>query len=213
MTRKMIAPAVAIVSLTAIRQGEKTMLLDANGRQFAVIDTMLARQVSQELRLSFVRAVPLEWHDKHHGWRAAYARMKSQYLNWRKRLHLSGWEKKAYIWAKSIRWRRNKNRTRPPRKTQFLRGARPRITEDWETACVSFRQRHAGMIIKKKKRIEDPWLLWAETVYSNHRKKRDIDEDRRQRISITGRVPKNPRTTGIQMCFEWSADRSEAVFA
>jgi hypothetical protein len=212
MTRK-ISPSVVTVSLTAICQGEKTTLLDANGKQIAVIDTLLAQQVSLEMRLSIERDVPIEWHDKHHGWRAAYARMKSQYFNWRTRLHLIGWEKKAHTWGTSIRRRRNKNRTRPPRKTQFLRGGRPRNTEDWEAACVSFRLRYAGMIIKKKKRNEDPWLLWAETVYSNHRKKRDINEDRRQRISITGRVSKNPRTPGIQMCFEWSADRSKAVFA
>ena len=213
MTRKMIAPSVVTVSLTAICQGEKTTLLDANGKQSAVIDTLLSQQVSLEMRLSIERDVSLEWYEKSSGWQSAYARMKSQYSNWRTRLHLSGWGKKAHIWKTSIRWRRNKNRTRPPRKTQFLRGGRPRNTEDWEAACVSFRLRYAGMIIKKKKRIEDPWLLWAETVYSNHRKKRDIDEDRRQRISITGRVSKNPRTPGIQMCFEWSADQSKAVFA
>jgi len=202
MTGNSIAPWVVTVSLTAICKGKKTMLLDAHGKQHAVIDTLLAKQVSPEMRLSIERDVPLEWHNKHHGWYAAACRMKGQYGNWRRRLNLSGWEKKANIWLASLRWRRN--RKSPPRKTQFSRGVRPRNTENWEAACISFRLRYAQMIIKKKKRIEDPWLLWAETTSCNHRQRKDVYAQRRQGIPDGKRVADNYRTTDIQVRFEWS---------
>jgi len=204
MTRNNFAASVVTVSLTAICQGEKAMLLDANGKQLAVIDTLLAKQISPEMRLSIELDVPVEWNNKHNGWYAAACRMKGQYGNWRRGLSRSGWEKKAEIWAKSLMWRRN--RKSPPRKTRFSRGVRPRNTEDWEAACISFRLRYASMIIKQKKRTEDPWLLWSETTYSNHRQRKDIHDQRRQRIPDAKGVTDNSKTTGIQVRFEWSRD-------
>ena len=204
MTGNSIAPSVVTVSLTAICQGEKTTLLDANGKQIAAIDTPLAKQMSLKKRSLFVRSVPLEWHDKHHGWRAAPG-VVTMPKKWAGPLQLvASGQKKAEIWAKSLMWRRN--RKSPPRKTRFSRGVRPRNTEDWEAACISFRLRYASMIIKQKKRTEDPWLLWSETTYSNHRQRKDIHDQRRQRIPDAKGVTDNSKTTGIQVRFEWSRD-------
>lgn len=212
MTTQRLRRSVATVSLTAIFDHEKVTILDADGNRLAVTSLQAARQVSTEMRLSIERDIVLLWHDKTHGWRATYDRMKGQYRGWCGRKNTDGWEKQAQVWCRSVRWRRN--RKRPPKKTRFLNGSRPRKNAaDWSYAAFCFYLQYRARFQKKQRRQKDPWLLWCETVYSNLRKREDIREQRKESVSDAQAISRNPRKAKLQMRLEWRGDNAQKVVA
>jgi hypothetical protein len=205
-------PSVVTISITAICIGENVTLLDATGKEFASISARVAREVSPEMQSSIQRDILLLWHEKKHGWPATWRRMRGQHLGKCSRRGRTEWEIKAQGWMASIRWRRN--RIRLPRKGNSINGERARSdSETWETACRFFYIKHANILRKKDIRKNDPWRLWAETVYSNHRAKEERNEERRQGISVANGIQGDTREAEIQVCFKWSRNHPEEVFA
>jgi hypothetical protein len=211
MTAQRPLPSVTTVSVTAICDGPKVTILDVNGKTLAITTIEAARHVPTEMRLSIERDIMLLWHDKTHGWKAAYSRMKGQYLGWCARKHTTGWAKQAQVWCKSVRWRRN--RKRPPKKTPFLNGARLRSANDWECVAFCCYQKYRKMLQKKQRREKDVWLLWCETVYSNGRKREDIRDQREEVVSDAQTISGDTRKTRLQMRFDWLGDNAKKVIA
>jgi hypothetical protein len=200
---------VARVAFTVVDFGAKIKIFDATGQAIATIDSgrAYAMQEVDEKRL----AVLLRWRKK-------LQLIATHFAQRSNRSAAGEWDKKCAAWMKSLRWRRN--RKREPRKTNALSG---RILDgglNWDARCQLMLAQYARRFYEKLRRQEQPWRLWAQTVYSNLNKRRDIHNERSQndegqtdRQSVSQRPHANSRKAGVQVCFDWHRDHTKAIVA
>ena len=190
---------VARITFTVVAFGERIKILDADGQSVATIDRRhaCAMHEADEKRL----AVLLRWRKK-------LQLMATHFAQRANRSAANEWDKKCSVWMKSLRWRRN--RKREPRKTNALTG---RILDDglsWDARCQLMLAQYANRFYEKLRRQEQPWRLWAQTVYSNLNKRRDIHNERSQNYesqtnwqSDNQAIDAKGGKPGLQMCLHW----------
>jgi hypothetical protein len=190
---------VARVTFTVVAFNDKVKILDASGRSVATVDATLARAMSEtdEKRLVVLMK-----------WRRQLQQMATHFVQKVNRNAKCDWEKKCGVWMKSLRWRRN--RKRHDRKTKLLHGRDRKDDLTWIAACQVLLAQYANRFYEKRKREKEPWRLWAQTVYSNLNKRREIIRERVQHdssktdwesddqaIDAKGGKPR------LQMCLHW----------
>lgn len=195
---------------TVVEFKGRVKILDSFGRSLAIVDAHAAIPMTNSQQDQLALEIK---------WRPHLQLMAMRLSEKIKRLSQTEWEKKCGVWQKSLRWRRN--RKPHERKTKMLIGGRARNDDcDWDTACHLFMQRYANKFYEKQKRARNPWRLWAQTVYSNLGKQRDIVDERSQKATVEKRWQRNrqpidepSRKATIQMLLQWDRDNAEAVFA
>jgi hypothetical protein len=197
------------VTFTVVDLADRVKILDASGQTVAMVDKGVACAMPQaeEKRLELA----LQW------------QKRLQLLAWNftsrvKRKGENKWSKKCTVWLRSLRWRRN--RKRHLRKSNALTGVVRESGLEWEATCRLLLSQYAYRYYEKRKRVEQPWRLWAQTVYSNLNKRKDIRNERLQDNAFEARWQghnqrphANRRASGFQVCFDWYRDHSETVVA
>jgi hypothetical protein len=193
------------VTLTAIDNGTSVTLLDCSGKRIAKIPKHVAHETCETTSRKIQKA--LDWQD-------AYAKCSKQHHGRKKRRELSGWEKQAHVWHRSLRFRRNSLRSKERKQTHGNNPARD-MPKSWHEACFVLRKTYVQKLCNERRREKNHWRLWAETIYSNLRKRKDIHGQKKHGdgFSHTAAICFDTRTTGRQMCLEWSSDHASEVFA
>jgi hypothetical protein len=196
---------VTSVTLTAIDNGSSLTLMDVFGKRIATVQKHCAMQIPAAIEGQI---------QKHLDWQEAFVRCSRQHHGRLKRKNLSGWEKQAHVWHRSLRWRRNRLKSQD--QSHSPRAARPVSAHaSWREACFALRKVYVQKLCNERRRKKNHWRLWAETIYSNLRKRKDIHEQRKQRgrVSDDQAISLNTGTTGRQMCIEWHSDYTSDVLA
>ena len=188
------------VTLTARLRGDRLVLLDSHGK---IVRTIAASRcvVVPDDRLRRMEAV--------YEWSNAISGMLASYDNHASRFRGSSWEKKCSTWIKSLRLRAN--RKRPPR-TPGKRRRRHVAFSSWERAADRLVKNHASWKLKAEYRKRNPWLLWAETVDGNLRKKRGWAGGATQ-VCDESKPGRKGRVAGVQMRFDWRGTDARPVVA
>jgi hypothetical protein len=194
------------VTLSAILEGDKVVILDSHGSRRGTIETEFAKELTHEQKES------LELQKQ---WQFAFAGMMVGMTNRAKRLLQDPWSKKIGVWQKSLCWRRN--RRREPAKavsTCYSSVSRP----TWERAAICLLAQYNNRLHESRMRNGNQWRLWSQTVAGNHRKKRQINEDKLFYKATIG-VGDGEATTGkterpvVQVCFDWDGIDSRSFVA
>lgn len=188
------------ITFTVVMHGDRVKILDSRGKGIATVSKERAKPLARrkEQEISFFLS-----------WRPGLIAMRYQLACKKTRKKREPpWHQKSQVWMKSLRWRRNRKRPPRPKSSSSFRGHAKAIW--WEDSCILLLGQYANRLFKKKERVERPWKLWAETVYSNLGKRRDILRERQQlqpsqeswecdnqRSHAVGGKPR------IQMCFDW----------
>jgi len=153
------------------------IILDCNGRRLKKTKVHLAAELHPDARKNI---------ETHLLWRDASLRWAKKYCGMVSRKNYSGWRKKAQVWEKSLRWRRN--RKRPIRRGRTINGGRQRLgVTNWSQAAKLL----IAQYIRIKKRNDRPWARWSETVTRNMRARNDIRIERRSQSFRTGQCDTN----------------------
>jgi hypothetical protein len=193
------------VTLSAVRVGSKVKLLDLRGRCVATVAEQLACNMSETEENKLFRFLC---------WRQTIATMAGNHCQRVARKAQDPWKKKCQIWQMSLRWRRN--RKHKARKTNTLDGKPRTKVIDWDAACGLLLQQYAYRFYECKKRQENPWRLWAQTVYGNLNKKRRFHDEATAQTDWQGdnqRPHAAGGDAGFQVCFNWPRDNSETIVA
>lgn len=187
-------------TFTVVRSGRWVKILDASGRAVAKVQPKLAFamtcQAENNLRILIL-------------WRQKLSQMASHFSQRRDRCLQDPWEKKCGVWMSSLRWRRN--RTKVARKTGTLDGRVRDSQLGWDGAAGLLLSQYANRFYEKRRRDEMPWRLWAQTVYSNLGKRRDIRNERSERKQVIEsrwqshdqKFDGDRRASRLQVCFDW----------
>lgn len=187
-------------TFTVVRLGRSVRILDSSGRAVAKVQSDVACAMTERAE-SDLRVLLL--------WRPKLQQMACHFFQRVDRCVQNPWEKKCGVWMRSLRWRRN--RTKHVRKTNSLSSNRRQSDLTWDDASRLLLAQYANRFYEKRKREESPWRLWAQTVYSNLKKRRDIRNERAagHQIIEAGResddqgIDGGCRKTRLQMCFDW----------
>ena len=193
------------VTLTAIDNGSSVTLLDCFGKRIAKVPRHIAQETCEVTSSKIQRT--LDWQD-------AYIKCSKQHHGRKKRKELSGWEKQAHVWHRSLRFRRNSLRSKERKQTQCKKHVSD-TPRSWHEACFVLRKNYVQKVCNERLRERNHWRLWAETIYSNLRKRKDIHEQKKHGNGFpdNSAICFDTGTTGRQMCLEWSSDHASKVFA
>lgn len=161
--------SLTTVTLTAIDNGSSVTLLDCSGKRIAKIPKHIAQEICETTSGKIQRT--LDWQD-------AYAKCSKQHHSRKQRRELSGWEKQAHVWHRSLRFRRNSLRSKERKQTHRKKHVRD-IPTSWREACFVLRKSYVQKLCSERLRERNHWRLWAETIYSNLRKRKDIHEQKK----------------------------------
>jgi hypothetical protein len=189
---------------TTVVIGDQVKILDANGKAIARVAKAVARRMAPKDEMALVTRI---------AWRQTLCGMHLSYTSRLRRQAQDDWIVKCSVWQKSLRWRRN--RKPHARKTNMICGRMRTVCDHWGHACQLLLQQYANRYYEAEKRANQPWRLWAQTVYSNLNKRKDILNERRKFLSSKEdwqsddfRTYEHRRASGVQVCFNW--DRSHA---
>lgn len=153
------------VTLTAEVSGKNLVLLNRHGGKIAALETSLACPVTAE-SLGKIKL--------RKQWNSAFSRMKAQLANKVSHASKSAWNRKCATWHASLRWR--DNRVKSPAKA-YARCFSSRVRKDWSLAVKAMYSQYRNRLHEARKRKQNPWRLWAQTVSCNHRKKGNANYD------------------------------------
>lgn len=187
-------------TFSVVRCGRWVKIFDGSGRPVAKVQSDVAFAMTEQAE-SDLRILIL--------WRRKLQQMACHFSQRRDRFLQDPWEKKCGVWMRSLRWRRN--RTKRVRKTNSLSGNRRQEDLTWDDASRLLLAQYANRFYERRKREESPWRLWAQTVYSNLNKRRDIRNERSaseqvieaRRESDDQGIDGGHQETRLQVCFDW----------
>lgn len=148
------------VVLTCYEYEGSLVLVDNQGTRFARI---------KRSRASALPAQHVKELERKRRWSIAANGWMGSMNTARRSRSRTAWDKKASVWLVSLRHRRN--RTRPLRARTTERECTRWRRANWDIAISRMKVRHWSAVRKQGLRESHHWVLWAETVSGNLKKR------------------------------------------
>jgi hypothetical protein len=172
-----------------------TVVVEKRGDRFFIFDgsrfsaSFDASAVSVDVNAAFVAAKKAQGES---AWRLALAQCAGRLCQKRQVATANAenpWRRKCQTWIASLRHRRNRIRItrKPPR--SYTNEVRP----DWAAWAAVSEKRLYSIDVELKRRSQNPWRVWAQTVSANHRQ--------RERMLNDYRIEKEIRKKARQVLF------------
>lgn len=191
-----------IVELVGRVEGDEVVLLDSDGKKI----TRLARHRAEKTSPQTIEDI-----EAMRAWRFMLSAAIGGNVQHAKRMNEDPWLTKCGVWTRSITSRVNR-----PAESKSASDRRKKRWIDshvsWDVVVELMVQKSRRWLYKAKARQENPWVIWADTVACNVKKRRRRLDHKKEIATQSQAIAWQAERTRIQMRFDWGRiDAAESL--